>query len=282
MVQKIKRLTLLGLIARILITAILGVLLIAVFYPLFWMILSGFKDTTGLLTNPFGLPDRWRFENYISIWNSGIKQYFFNSLLITALSALLVAILSSFAAFALSRYQCRSRNFWFMYLLCGLMLAPQVSLISDYKILQGLHLYNTYVGLILVYTAFRIPYTMFLMWSYFMTTPRDIEDAARIDGCNSIQSFTRILLPMSKPIMATGTILTVRYVWNDFLFSMVYTESSALRTIPYGLNALKSETGTDWAKLMAGMVISPLPIIIFFCLRQKYFVRGLAVGAVKE
>lgn len=282
MVQKIKRLTLLGLIARNLITAILGVLLIAVFYPLFWMILSGFKDTTGLLTNPFGLPDRWRFENYISIWNSGIKQYFFNSLLITALSALLVAILSSFAAFALSRYQFRSRNFWFMYLLCGLMLAPQVSLISDYKILQGLHLYNTYVGLILVYTAFRIPYTMFLMWSYFMTTPRDIEDAARIDGCNSIQSFTRILLPMSKPIMATGTILTVRYVWNDFLFSMVYTESSALRTIPYGLNALKSETGTDWAKLMAGMVISAVPIIILFCFTQKYFVRGLAVGAVKE
>ena len=282
MVQKIKRLTLLGLIARILITAILGVLLIAVFYPLFWMILSGFKDTTGLLTNPFGLPDRWRFENYISIWNSGIKQYFFNSLLITALSALLVAILSSFAAFALSRYQFRSSNSWFMYLLCGLMLAPQVSLISDYKILQGLHLYNTYVGLILVYTAFRIPYTMFLMWSYFMTTPRDIEDAARIDGCNSIQSFTRILLPMSKPIMATGTILTVRYVWNDFLFSMVYTESSALRTIPYGLNALKSETGTDWAKLMAGMVISAVPIIILFCFTQKYFVRGLAVGAVKE
>lgn len=169
-----------------------------------------------------------------------------------------------------------------MYLLCGLMLAPQVSLISDYKILQGLHLYNTYVGLILVYTAFRIPYTMFLMWSYFMTTPRDIEDAARIDGCNSIQSFTRILLPMSKPIMATGTILTVRYVWNDFLFSMVYTESSALRTIPYGLNALKSETGTDWAKLMAGMVISAVPIIILFCFTQKYFVRGLAVGAVKE
>ena len=282
MVQKIKRLTLLGLIARILITAILGVLLIAVFYPLFWMILSGFKDTTGLLTNPFGLPDRWRFENYISIWNSGIKQYFFNSLLITALSALLVAILSSLAAFAVSRYQFRSRNFWFMYLLCGLMLAPQVSLISDYKILQGLHLYNTYVGLILVYTAFRIPYTMFLRWSYFLTTPRDIEDAARIDGCNSIQSFTRILLPMSKPIMATGTILTVRYVWNDFLFSMVYTESSALRTIPYGLNALKSETGTDWAKLMAGMVISAVPIIILFCFTQKYFVRGLAVGAVKE
>ena len=282
MVQKIKRLTLLGLIARILITAILGVLLIAVFYPLFWMILSGFKDTTGLLTNPFGLPDRWRFENYISIWNSGIKQYFFNSLLITALSALLVAILSSFAASALSRYQFRSSNLRFTDLLCGLMLAPQVSLISDYKILQGLHLYNTYVGLILVYTAFRIPYTMFLMWSYFMTTPRDIEDAARIDGCNSIQSFTRILLPMSKPIMATGTILTVRYVWNDFLFSMVYTESSALRTIPYGLNALKSETGTDWAKLMAGMVISAVPIIILFCFTQKYFVRGLAVGAVKE
>ncbi len=168
-----------------------------------------------------------------------------------------------------------------MYLLCGLMLAPQVSLISNYKILQGLHLYNSYAGLVFVYTAFRVPYTMFLMWSYFMTLPKDIEEAACIDGCSSFQNFAHILLPMSKPIMATGTILTVRYVWNDFLFSMVYTESAALRTIPYGLNALKSETGTEWAKLMAGMVISAIPIIVLFTFTQKYFVRGLAVGAVK-
>lgn len=281
MAKNKSRLTALGIAVRALIGLGLAAMLVGVFYPLIWMVLSGFKDNTGLLTNPFGLPDKWRFSNYIGIWNNGIRRYFFNSLLITALSAGLVAAVSSFAAFALSRYHFRSRRFWFMYLLCGLMLAPQVSLISNYKILQGLHLYNTYAGLVLVYTAFRVPYTMFLMWSYFMTMPQDIEEAACIDGCSSFQNFTYILLPMSKPIMATGTILTVRYVWNDFLFSMVYTESSALRTIPYGLNALKSETGTEWAKLMAGMVISAIPIIVLFTFTQKYFVRGLAVGAVK-
>lgn len=276
-----RKLTLPALAARMFIGLMMIGMLVGVFYPLIWMVLSGFKDNTGLLTDPFGFPDKWRISNYISIWNSGIKRYFFNSLLITVLSSALVAVVSSLAAFVLSRYEFKSRRFWFMYLLCGLMLAPQVSLISDYKILQGLGLYNTYAGLIMVYTAFRVPYTMFLMWSYFMTMPHDIEEAACIDGCSSFQSFVYILLPMSKPIMATGTILTVRYVWNDFLFSMVYTESSALRTIPYGLNALRSETGTEWAKLMAGMVISAIPIIVLFTFTQKYFVRGLAVGAVK-
>ena len=206
------RLSASALIVRTLIGAGMAVMLIGVFYPLFWMVLSGFKDNTGLLTNPFGLPDKWRFSNYVSIWNNGIRRYFFNSLVITVLSSALVAVVSSFAAFALSRYRFRSRRFWFMYLLCGLMLAPQVSLISNYKILQGLHLYNSYAGLVFVYTAFRVPYTMFLMWSYFMTLPKDIEEAACIDGCSSFQNFAHILLPMSKPIMATGTILTVRYV----------------------------------------------------------------------
>ena len=157
------RLSASALIVRTLIGAGMAVMLIGVFYPLFWMVLSGFKDNTGLLTNPFGLPDKWRFSNYVSIWNNGIRRYFFNSLVITVLSSALVAVVSSFAAFALSRYRFRSRRFWFMYLLCGLMLAPQVSLISNYKILQGLHLYNSYAGLVFVYTAFRVPYTMFLM-----------------------------------------------------------------------------------------------------------------------
>lgn len=196
-------------------------------------------------------------------------------------SSLLVAAVSALAAFPLSRYRFRSRRFWFLFLLCGLMLAPQVSLISNYKILQALHLYDSYLGLILVYTAFRVPYTMFLMWSYFMTVPKDIEEAACIDGCTSFMIFWRILVPISKPIMATGILLTARYVWNDFLFSLIYTESAALKTIPYGLNSLKGESGTDWGQLMAGMAISSIPIIILFICTQKYFVRGLTVGAVK-
>ncbi len=270
------------LIVRAIIILLLMEMVITVLYPLFWMAVSGFKTTTELLTKPFSLPSTWKISNYTHIWKTAIQTYFFNSFLITVITSLLVALISAFAAFALSRYRFKARYAVFMYLICGMMLAPQVSLISNYKLLQAVHLYDTRIGLIMIYTAFRIPYTTFLMWSYFTTLPKDMEEAATIDGCSSFQIFSKILMPLSKPIMATGILLTVRYVWNDFLFSMVYTESSALRTIPYGLNALKSETGTEWSMLMAGMVLSALPIVILFLFTQKYFVRGLTGGAVKE
>lgn len=256
-------------------------MLIGVLYPMYWVVMSGFKTTTELLINPFKFPAVWSIKNYIGVWRIGINKFFLNSVFLTASVSALTAVVAAFAAFPLSRYHFRMRRFWFMFLLCGLMLAPQVSLVSNYKILQGLHLYDTYLGLIFVYTAFRVPYTMFLMWSYFMTVPKDIEEAACIDGCSSFLIFLKILIPMSKPIIATSVLLTARYVWNDFLFSLIYTESAALKTIPYGLNSLKGESGTDWGQLLAGMAISSIPIVVLFICTQKYFVRGLTVGAVK-
>lgn len=257
-------------------------MVVTVVYPLLWMVLSGFKTTTELLTNPFSLPAKWLFSNYTHIWQSGIQTYFLNSLFVTVCTSILVAVISAFAAFTLSRYRFKCRYYVFTYLIGGMMLAPQVSLISNYKIIQGLGLYDTRFGLICAYTAFRIPYTTFLMWTYFSALSKDMEEAATIDGCSSFQIFLKILLPLSKPILLTGILLTVRYVWNDFLFSMVFTQSAKLRTIPYGLNALKSETGTDWALLLAGMVLSAIPLIVLFLLTQKSFVRGLTGGAVKE
>lgn len=268
-------------VLRTLVIILFAVMLIGALYPMLWVAVSGFKSTTELLISPFKFPAEWSLKNYLGVWKIGISRFFLNSVFITVASSLLVAAVSALAAFPLSRYRFRSRRFWFLFLLCGLMLAPQVSLISNYKILQALHLYDSYLGLILVYTAFRVPYTMFLMWSYFMTVPKDIEEAACIDGCTSFMIFWRILVPISKPIMATGILLTARYVWNDFLFSLIYTESAALKTIPYGLNSLKGESGTDWGQLMAGMAISSIPIILLFICTQKYFVRGLTVGAVK-
>jgi len=245
------------------------------------MFLNGFKTNAELFLDPFGLPGSFSGENYIKAWKAGIGKYFLNSVFVTAVTAAITTFVCSMAAFPLSRYQFKGRNFWFMFILCGLMLAPQVSLISNYKLLQALKLYDTYFALILPYTAFRIPFTVFLLWSYFMALPRDVEESACIDGCNSFQIFLRMILPMSTPIIATSVLLTSRYVWNDFMFSLVFTESSALKTIPYGLNSMKSQADTDWAVLLAGLAIAAVPIIILFIILQKYFVRGLTSGSVK-
>ena len=266
---------------RLVVIALMLGMLFAVVYPLWWMIISGFKTNAELFLDPFAMPEKFSFANFILAWKAGIGKYFANSVFITAVSSVVTTALCAIAAFPLSRYQFRMRKFWFMFILCGLMLAPQVSLISSYKLLQALNLYDTNWALILPYVTFRIPFTVFLMWSHFMTLPKDIEEAACIDGCSSFKIFSRMLVPMSKPIMATSILLTARYVWNDFMFSLVFTESSSLKTIPYGLNSMKSQGDTDWTVLLAGLTLSAVPIIILFICLQKQFVRGMTAGSVK-
>jgi raffinose/stachyose/melibiose transport system permease protein len=256
-------------------------MLVVYIYPLIWVTLSGFKTSSELLLTSFQPPKKFRLENFIGVWKVGISDFYLNSIIITTASCVFTTICASLAAFCLSRYRFKTRKFWFMFLLCGLMLAPQVSLISNFKLLQFFHLYDTYLALILTYTAFRIPFTMFLVWSYFMTLPLEIEEAACIDGCTSIQTLVMIVVPMSRPIIATSILLTARYVWNDFLFSLVFTRSQSLRTIPYGLYSLRGESGTNWGYLMAGMTLAAIPMIILFICTQKQFIRGLAVGGVK-
>jgi raffinose/stachyose/melibiose transport system permease protein len=266
---------------RILIGIPLVLFALSIIYPLIWMMLNGFKTDSELFLNPFGLPSRYSLDNFIRAWNIGIGRYFLNSIFVTTFCSIATTFFCAMTAFPLSRYRFKGRHFWFMFILCGLMLAPQVSLISNYKLLQMLKIYDTYWALILPYIAFRIPFTVFLLWSYFMALPREVEESALIDGCSSFQIFIKIILPMSTPILATSALLTARYVWNDFMFSLVFTESSTLKTIPYGLNSIKSALDTDWGILLAGLAIACIPIIILFIALQKYLVRGMTAGSVK-
>lgn len=278
---KIKALPFPVLLMRTLIVLAFICLLILYIFPLLWVALSGFKTTRELFLSSFALPSSFNLDNFIGVWKVGISRYYMNSILITVVSCVLTTVLASMAAYPLSRYRFRSRKFIFMFLLCGLMLAPQVSLISNYRLLQAIHLYDTYWALFLTYTAFRIPFTMFLMWSFFCKLPREVEEAAAIDGCGSFRVFWSIVMPMSKPAVATSLLLTARYVWNDFMFSLVFTESTSMRTIPYGLYSLRGESGTNWGYLLAGMTLSAIPMIILYLCAQKQFVRGLSVGSVK-
>lgn len=253
------------LLLRAVIVIFFLVLLVLYIFPLLWVAMSGFKTTQELFLSSFELPSSFNLDNFIGVWNVGIRQYYMNSILITVVSCLLTTLFASMAAYPLSRYRFRGKKFFFMFLLCGLMLAPQVSLISNYKLLQSMHLYDTYWALFLTYTAFRIPFTMFLMWSFFCKLPKEVEEAAMIDGCSSFRIFWSVVMPMSKPAVVTSLLLTARYVWNDFMFSLVFTESSSMRTIPYGLYSLRGESGTNWGYLMAGMTLSAVPMIRIMC-----------------
>lgn len=268
-------------ILRTIIVIILIVFAIVEIYPFVWMIISGFKTSDEMLLNSFGLPKAWNFMNYVKAWKNGVSSYYVNSIIVTTISTIVTILLSSFAAFALARIKFKHSRVVLMFILCGLMLAPMVSLIPLYKMLTSLHLYNTYSAMIIPYVSFQIPFTVFLLWSNFLDIPKDIEESAIIDGCSSIRVLFSIILPIAKPMVVTSAILAGRYTWNEMLFALCFVESSKLKTIPIGLLSLRSQTATDWPVLVAGLTISALPIIVLFIVLQKHIVRGMTAGGVK-
>ncbi|WP_256989237.1 carbohydrate ABC transporter permease [Bacillus sp. EB106-08-02-XG196] len=254
---------------------------LVIIYPILWLGLSGLKSNADFFLNTWSLPEEWMWENYRAAWDAGIGQFFLNSVFITTVSVVTVLLLGSMAAFGLSRFQFKGQNILLVIILSGLMLAPQVSLIPLYKLLQAIGLYNTYWALILPYVAFQLPFSIFLMRSYFLSIPKELEESAIIDGCNSWKVYRHIIVPMGKPIIASCALLTGMNVWNEFMFALVFVEDSALRTIPVGLMNLRSQLNTNFGIQLAGLAISALPMIIAYIIFQKQFVRGLAAGSVK-
>lgn len=266
---------------HLLILGMLVVYALLIVLPLIWMVLSGFKDNQGLFLDTWGLPKRFLWENYSKAWNGGVGRYFLNSLIVTGTSVCLTLLISACAAFALSRFEFRGQGLLLLFVLGGLMLSPQVSLIPLFRLLQKLRLYNTYWALIIPYVAYRIPFTTFLIRAYMLSLPREIEDSAYIDGCSAWGVFYRIILPMSKPILVTAALFTAMSCWNEFMFALVFIESDRLKTIPIGLMGLKSSLRTEWTILMAGLALSALPMVALFLIFQKQFIRGITSGGVK-
>ncbi len=163
----------------------------------------------------------------------------------------------------------------------GMMINPQVALIPLHGMLTSMGLINTRFALILPYIAFRIPLSVLLLRSYFLSIPREIQESAIVDGCSEFGIYAKIYLPMSKPILLTTVVFTSFYAWNEFLFATIFIDSDRLKTIPSGLMNFRDALQTDWGVLLSGMVIATLPMIILLIAIQKHLVRGLSEGSVK-
>ena len=255
--------------------------IILIVFPLVWMLTSGFKTNSEIFSSPWSLPSSLNPKNYIYVWQTYIQNATFNSLFFTILGTVLTVFISGMAAYAVIRFKMKYRYIIFMFILSGMMLAPQCSLIPIYKMLGMAHLYNTRLGLLLPYVAYRIPFSFFMMWSYMVTLPIEVEEAAIIDGCSIFQSFFRVVMPMCKPAIATTAVMCARYIWNDFAFALVFTEGKALQTVPLSIFSIRSTSQTDWGVLLAGLTLAALPMVIMYIFLQKYFVSGANSGAVK-
>lgn len=268
-------------ISRSLIMLGLLIGLILIIYPLFWMVTSSLKSYDEIFGSIWSLPSKWLFSNYVTAWNKGVAGYFFNSVIVTSCTVFGVILISSLCAYGLSRYRFKLDKAVLLLVMGGMMLNPQVCLVPLYTMLQKINLHNTYLALILPYIAYRLPLTVLLIRSYFLGISKEIEESAVIDGCSAFRIYRSIFLPMSVPILLTSTILVAYYAWNEFLFAIIFIDSDKYKTIPAGLMSFKDALLTDWGVLLAGMVISALPLIIMFIAMQKYFIRGMASGSVK-
>lgn len=264
-----------------LISVILLIYVAVILYPLFWMLMSSLKGYNEIYSNVWDLPQDWLFSNYVTAWQKGISDYFLNSLIVTGTTILLVGVVASLCAYGLSRFHFKGRTFVFILCAGGMMINPQVCLVPLYRLLQGIGVHNTLFALILPYVAFRLTLSVLLLRSYFLGIPKDLEEAARIDGCSAWDVYARIYMPLARPILLTTAMLTAYYAWNEFLFAIIFIDSNKYKTIPSGLMNFRDALQTDWGVLLAGMVISALPMIILLISLQKHLVRGMAEGAIK-
>lgn len=263
------------------IIVLLFIYFLLVAYPLFWMICNSLKSYKEIYKNIWAMPKSPLWNNYALAWQRGISKYFLNSVLVTGSTIVGAILVSALASYSLARFRFRGNQLIFILCMGGMMLSPQVTLIPLYKIIQALHIHNTYLALIIPYTAYRIPLIVMLIRSHFLSIPKEIEESAILDGCSSFKVFYNIFLPMSKPILLTCTIMTAYYAWNEFLYAIIFIDSDKFRTIPAGLMNLRDALQTDWGVLLAGMTISAAPLIILFLLMQKQFIRGMTAGSVK-
>ncbi|HHY14893.1 MAG TPA: carbohydrate ABC transporter permease [Firmicutes bacterium] len=268
-------------IAGWLIAILLLIYVVVILYPLFWMLMSSLKGYNEIYSNVWDLPQDWLFSNYVTAWQKGISDYFVNSLIVTGATIVLVSVVASLCAYGLSRFNFKGGAFVFILCAGGMMINPQVTLVPLYRLLQAIGVHNTRFALILPYVAFRLSLAVLLLRSYFLGIPKDLEEAARIDGCSDWGIYAKIYMPLARPILLTTAMLTAYYAWNEFLFAIIFIDSNKYKTIPSGLMNFRDALQTDWGVLLAGMVISALPMIILLVSLQKHLVRGMAEGAVK-
>lgn len=254
---------------------------IIIAYPLFWMVINSFKTTEEIFSNSWALPTTWLVSNYVHAWNTGISGYFLNSTIVTLSTCLLTVFISSLGAYGLTRFEFKGKKLLLILCMGGMMLSPQVSLVPLYKLIQAMGIHDTYLALILPYVAYRIPITVLLIRAAFLEVPKELEESAFLDGCSTWKVFTKIFLPLNLPILFTGVILTAYFTWNEFMFALIFIDSDSLKTIPAGLMQFRDALQTNWGVLLAGLMISAIPIITLFLFLQKYFVRGLASGSLK-
>ncbi|WP_026791112.1 carbohydrate ABC transporter permease [Pleomorphomonas oryzae] len=252
-------------------------------FPLFWLLKVSVTPTSLLYTEGIRLwPSRASLEHYeFVLTHSSFPTFFLNSTIVSASTAVIVTIVSSLAGYAMSRFVFRGK-YWIVALLLLTQMFPLVMLIAPmFKMLSPLGLTNSLTGLVIVYVAFNVPFATFLMQSFFDGIPKDLEDAAMIDGATRFTAFRQIILPLTLPGIAATLGFVFTAAWSELLFALMLISGEKATTFPVGLLSFVSKFSVDFGQMMAAGVLALIPACLFFLLIQRYLVQGLTAGAVK-
>ena len=252
-------------------------------YPLLWLLLFSFKSNNDIFgANIAGLPTVWHWENYShALIGGGILVYFRNSVVYTAITIVAAGILSAMSSYAISRLQWKLRGATFMLFTLGIMIPLQAVLLPLYLLLDNLKILNTGLALLIPYIAFAIPMSVIILSGFYGSVPKDIEEAAYLDGCNIYQVFFRVVLPIVRPAVATVSIFTFLGTWNELMFANTFVNDSSLRTLTVGIMSFVGEYSTNWGAIGAGMVIATLPTMVIYFFLSDQVQSSIVAGAVK-
>lgn len=252
--------------------------------PFFAMINLSFSGNNEIFSYPPSIfPKNLTYKNYFDVFASiPVAKYFFNSLIVATITTIGQVLFSAFAGYAFARLKFKGNNIIFLIILITMMIPPQVNIIPLFFLMRELHLINTYQALII--PGFFGGFGIFMFRQFFLGLPKDLEEASKIDGCNIFETFCKIALPLSIPIIATLSIFTFITSWNSFMWPLIVTTSDNMRTLPVGLSVFKGSFReiTLWGDLLACAVICTVPTVLIFLIGKKYFINDLLQGSLKE
>ena len=255
---------------------LLGLYALFVIGPFAWMIASSLKDRRAIFTRPFAWPDDPQFDNYVRAWDQGVGRYLSNSLVITAITVLLVLLCSGLAAYAFARLRFPGRKLLYALIVAGYAVPIHTVLVPLYRMLDAAGMLNSYPGLIFPYVAFGIPFSIILLYAFFLEFPTELEEAARLDGCRTWAMLRHIVLPLSLPALSSVAIFQGVFIWNEFILALLVISDESKKTLPLGLVAFRGEYANDWGAMMAAVTMATAPLLILYLVLQRHFIRSLA------
>ncbi|HOA54910.1 MAG: carbohydrate ABC transporter permease [Acetivibrionales bacterium] len=262
--------------------AVLSLVSLTYLYPLLWLIINSLKTDTEMFIDPWSVIPSFQFDNYATAWVSGkIGTSFFNSVMVSFTSVGVTIVVASMAAFALKRFKWKLSGFVMGLFLIGVMIPIHSTLIPLFMVFNKIGLLNKHISLVLPYVAFALPTSIFILSGFMATFPKEIEEAAVIDGCSMKGVFWRIIFPLSKSSIATISIFNFVTAWNELMFALIFMTSDSKMTLPVSLTRFKGQYSTSWTIQLAAVVIMVLPSLIAYFFLNDKIIKSLTIGAVK-